>query len=115
VFITPLIRDFWPYAERAQVASMRHPPLDRRILEWKQRLEALNGFRPFAHRGFEIEGELAEHEKALTVPQLIQIRDRYGARYYVVRGTRADLASCPVHVAQGYAIYDIARLARAGG
>ena len=52
VFVTPFLADFWPYAERAQVATIRHAPLDRRLIEWKARLEALNGFRPIAEQGF---------------------------------------------------------------
>lgn len=111
VFITPLIYEFWPYAERAQVASMRQPPLDQSIVEWKERLEALNGFRPFEQRGFEIETELAAHESALTAAQLARIRERYGATHYMVRKQRPDLAAHLLHAEQGYFIYDITRLA----
>jgi hypothetical protein len=110
VFVTPFLPGFWPDAERAQVASMRHPPLDRRIVEWKQRLEALNGFRPYARRGFAIDAELAEHERALSVADLIRIRDRYGATHYLVQGTRDDLAAHRLHAADGWSVYDLAGL-----
>jgi hypothetical protein len=114
VFVTPLIYEFWPYAERAQVASMRQPPLDRAILDWQDRLVALNGGHGYAKRGFEIERELAEHEAALTVPQLVTMRDRYGATHYLVKGDRPDLRAARIHAQQGYSIYDLARLAPAG-
>ena len=112
VFITPLIYEFWPYAERAQVASMRQPPLDHTIIEWQERLEALNGFRPFKERGFEIEAELAAHEGALSVAELVRIRDRYGATHYLLRAERPDLATHILHSDQGYFIYDLSQLPR---
>lgn len=115
VFITPLIHEFWPDAERAQVASMRHPPLDHQIIQWKERLEALNGFQPYVHRGFETEPELAAHERQLTVRDLIRIRDRFGATHYLVKGERADLAAHLLHSDVGYSIYDITRLSPAEG
>ena len=107
VFITPLIHEFWPYAERAQVASMRHPPLDRRIIEWKERLEALNGFRPYERQGFETEAELAAHERNLSIRDLIRIRDQYGATHYLVQGERRDLAAHLVYSQLGYFLYDV--------
>ena len=114
VFITPLIYEFWPYAERAQVASMRQPPLDRAILDWKDRLDALNQHVPYRQRGFEIETELAAHESALSVAELNEMRVRYGATHYLVHGERRDLAGLLVHAQQGYSIYDLARLGPTG-
>jgi hypothetical protein len=115
VFITPLVLEFWPYAERAQVASMRHPPLDRRIIEWKERLEALNGFRPYSRRGLETGAELAVGERALSIQDLIRIRDRYGATHYMVQGERKDLAEHLLHSDNGYSVYDITDLTSRGG
>lgn len=111
VFITPLIPEFWPYAERAQVVSMRHPPLDRRIIEWKERLEAVNGFRPFIKREFDILPELSAHESTLTIPQLIQIRERYGATHYLAPGPmRKDLADHFLYSDGEFSVYDVAGL-----
>lgn len=107
VFITPLIPEFWPYSDRAQVASMRHPPLDKRLLEWKERLEAMNGFRPFVLRGFDVEKEMFVNEAHLTIPQLIRIRDLYGATHYMIQGTRPDLAGHWLHSDVGYSVYDV--------
>jgi hypothetical protein len=110
VFITPFIVDFWPYGERAQVASMRHPPLDRRIIDWKQRLEALNGSQPFRKRGFETAEELEAHEGRLSIPELLQIRERYGATHYLMKGSRPDLAPWLLHSGDGYSVYDVAAM-----
>jgi hypothetical protein len=112
------VRGFWPYAERAQVASMRHPPLDRRIIEWKERLEALNGFRPFEKRGFDTAEELAINEGNLSVRDLIRIRDTYGATHYLILGKREDLAAHLLYTTdfpaafnpRVYSVYDIAAL-----
>ena len=98
------------HAERAQVASMRHPPLDRRIIEWKERLEALNGFQPYRARGFETGKELEAHESRLSIPELIRNRDRYGATHYVTPGVRTDLAEWLLHSDDGYSVYDVTAL-----
>ena len=113
VFITPLIYEFWPYAERAQIASMRQPPLDEGILEWERRLIDLNAGQPYAKRGFETEVELAQHERALSVAELVQLRERYGATHYLVHGARGDLAPHLLHADQGFSIYDVTRLGTA--
>src|SRR5262249_53172061 len=110
VFITPFLPDFWPYAERAQVATMRQPPLDRRILEWKERLGALNGFRPHLNRGFETNDELDASEGRLSIAHLSRIRRAYGATHYLVAGERKDLAGHLLHSAKGYWVYDITGL-----
>ncbi len=115
VFITSFIPDFWAYAERAQVASMRHPPLDRRVLEWRERLEALNGFRPYTQKGIENAKEQAVHESQLSVHDLIRIRKLYGATHYVVEGERKDLSEHLLHSDKGYSVYDITRLTEGNG
>jgi hypothetical protein len=111
VFITPFITEFWPYAQRAQVASMREPPLDRRLIEWRQRLEAMNGFQPFTRRGWDTADELERHERALTIPDLIRIRDRYRATHYMTHGERGDLAAHLIHAESGFCIYELGGLA----
>jgi hypothetical protein len=115
VFITPFMPDFWAYAERAQVASMRHPPLDRRILEWKERLEALNGFQPYTKRGIKNAAEQAVHESQLSIHDIIRIRELYGATHYLVKGERRDLAAHLLHHSgNGYSVYDITGLTPSG-
>jgi hypothetical protein len=110
VFVTPFMRDFWPVGERAQVASMRHPPLDRRILEWKERLEALNGFRPFTKVGFNINDDMSAAESRLTLEQLVRIRDLYGATHYVTATRRDNLARGLLYESREWFVYDLTRL-----
>jgi hypothetical protein len=112
VFITPYLPDFWNNAERAQVASLRHPPLDQRLIEWKRRLEALNGFQPYTQRGRDEMGqELDVHEARLTIRELLRLRALYGATHYMVKGVRADLAAHLLRSEDGYSVYDITGLA----
>jgi hypothetical protein len=110
VFVTPMIDEFWPYARRAQVASMRHMPFDAKLIEWKERLEAINGFQPFENRGWTIRKELAENSGRLTREQLVRIRDLYGATHYMTETERRDLARYRVHSEDGYGVYDIREL-----
>jgi hypothetical protein len=112
VFITPFVPEFWSYAERAQVASIRHPPLDRRIIEWKERLEAINGFRRFKKRGFEIIPEFDAGESLLTVPDLVAIRERYGATHYLSHGERPELAAHRLYSWRRNFVYDLSGLDR---
>lgn len=107
IFITPMVEEFWPYAQRAQVASMRHPPFDRKLIEWKERLEAQNGFKPFTERGWMIADELQANEGGLTVPELQRLHDLYGATHYLTQVERSDLAEHQLFSAEGSFVYDL--------
>jgi len=115
VFITPFVPEFWVVAERAQVASMRHPPLDKRLIEWKDRLQALNGDRPFdltdrERRGYLINKGLGERVPKLDHRQLISLRDRYGATHYITDELRLDLIMHQVFAIESGFIYNLAGL-----
>ena len=110
VFITPYLPEFWIYAEREQVAGFRHPPHDRRLIEWQQRLEALNGFQPFIRRGFNIKKELSDNEGSLTVAQILRIRDRYGATHYLAKQRRPELDAYLLYAIGRYYLYRIVEL-----
>jgi hypothetical protein len=105
-----MIDEFWPYAQRAQVASMRHPPFDERLIEWKERLEAINGFRPYENRGWTIRKELAENLGQLTPGQLVRIREMYGATHYLTDTKRDELSDHLLFEADGYYVYDVTKL-----
>ncbi len=107
IFITPMVEEFWPYAQRAQVASMRHPPFDRKLIEWKERLEAQNGFKPFAERGWLIADELETNEAQLTVPQLRRLHELYGATHYLTLAERSDLAEHRLFSTEDFYVYDL--------
>lgn len=109
LFITPYLWDFWSYAERRQVATFRHPPLDRRLLEWKTRLEAVNGFQPFT-KAWKAEDDLEEAEGRLTIEQLVRIRELYGATHYVTKEWRLDLADWLLYADADHAVYDVTKM-----
>lgn len=108
VFVTPYLPEFWTYAERQQMAGFRHPPHDRRILEWKRRLEELNGSVPFSRRGFGITDELDDHQPRLSIAELRRMRESYGATHYLTRRDRADLAGHLLFSAGRYNLYGMA-------
>ena len=108
VFVTPHLGEFWVLAERAQVASVRHPPIDKAIIEWEQRLIALNRGQPFRNAGFDIEPELNANQGRLSLVELVQMRERYGATHYLTRHHRIDLAPFLLHSADGYGVYGLA-------
>lgn len=110
LFVTPYLSDFWTYAGRDQVAAFRHPPHDGKILEWKERLEAINGFREFDERGFGIRPEITRNEGRLTVAQLVALRDRYGATHYLSPRARPELAGSLLFQNRSYSLYDLAAL-----
>lgn len=110
VFITPYLEAFWTYAEREQVAAFRHPPLDEGLIEWKERLEALNGFKPFKARGYRSMRELDRNQPRLTIEDLIRIRDTYGATHYLTVGNRRDLAKNTLYAGPTYHVYDVESL-----
>lgn len=112
VFITPLLGEFWAYAERAQVVSFSHPPLNHRILEWEERLIALNRSQPFSKRGFRIREAFGENENALDIEQLLQIRERYGATHYMTTQPRQDLDEYVLFQTRQHYIYDVGALQR---
>ncbi|RMG42675.1 MAG: hypothetical protein D6719_05860 [Candidatus Dadabacteria bacterium] len=91
VFITPVMQEFWMYAERAQLAQFRHPPLNYRIIEWKKRLEGINKFKEFDKRGYRIAKGLNWNESRLTESELIRLGKLYGATHYLSRVRRKDL------------------------
>jgi hypothetical protein len=110
VFITPFFRDFWPYAERGQVASMRHPPLDLRLIEWKERLVALNGGQPFQQVGFDINDTMSDRESKLSATQLVDLRVRFGATHYVTARQRPELDAWLLYADDVWYVYDVVGL-----
>ncbi len=114
VFVTPYLSEFWVCAERAQVASLRHPPFDRRLLEWNRRLRALNRDEPFTGQGLEITPDLSANEGRLSAAELTALRDSCGATHYIADTSREDLAELELHAYGGYHVYDLARLGASG-
>lgn len=110
LFVTPYVADFWTYAERPQLASMRHPPHDVGLIEWRRRLGELNRSRPFEERGFEITKELNRNAGRLSARELAGMRDRYGATHYLALAERDDLADHELFAAGRFHVYGLAGL-----
>ncbi len=91
VFITPMRGEFWAYAERAQVAQFHHPPLDERLVTWRERLGALNRGRPFRRYAFSNRRDFNANLNRLSPPELVTIRDRFGATHYLASVERPEL------------------------
>ena len=109
VFVTPFLWDFWSYGERAQVATFRQAPLDRRLLEWEERLEALNHFTAFAELKY-AEDDVEHAEGSLTTDELVRIRELYGATHYVTKEYRLDLADYLLYEDKEHWVYDVTKL-----
>ena len=105
IFITSYLPAFWTYAQRAQLASFRHPPLGSDLIEWHERLEALNGFTAFGERG-SIQ-ELSQRQRRLRIEQLVKIRDLYGATHYLTDFERRDLREHLLSENDEYYVYDL--------
>jgi len=110
VFVSPFVADFWPRAERAQVASVRQPPLDHRLIEWKERLVALNRSEPLETGGYDMIPSLDFAEANLTAQELEALRTRYGATHYLVSTDRPDLDLRPLYYEGGWYVYDLGGL-----
>ena len=108
VLTPPCQGEFWLEAERAQVVSFKRAPHDIRILEWYERMTALNG-GPFLKAGFDACDELMQHYPALDRTRLFSIRDRYGADYYLTTTRREDLAAAPLFESGTYFLYGLRR------
>ncbi len=110
IFITPYVKEFWTYAERAQVAGFRHPPYNRRFLDWYDRLIALNNGREFEETGHQIRTEFEENQGKLSVGELKRMREEYGATHYMTSENRGDLQPHRLYRGAGWYIYDVTRL-----
>jgi hypothetical protein len=114
IFIAPPWEDaFWLEAERAEVVNFKHAPNNDRIQEWYTRLVAVNG-APFRSVGFRALNELRQHYAALDRRQLENIRNAYGADYYLTTSQRPDLSPAPAHCNGAYFLYDLHTAGRDG-
>ena len=112
VFVSPpWMNIFWVDAERAQVGDYKRAPHNYQIIEWKHRLEALNG-GPLTARGIHIMDELKRHYPYLSVQELEKIRDLYGASYYLTTVERPEMSGQLVHGNGEYFLYRLDGLGR---
>jgi len=103
----PCRKTFWVEAERAMVVNFKSTPVNAEILEWYERLIAMNRGLPFEKRGFRACKELARNYKALPPVQLRRLRAEYGADFYLVEGDRPDLAEALLYANEELSLYDL--------
>jgi hypothetical protein len=102
VILPPWMRNGFYVARRPQVASWEAVRLHD-IAEWRRRIEALVGPLPVGEVvGW---GDLKRRYFELTEEAVLDIAQRYGARYFV---SRPDYGLPVVHRAGDYTVYDLA-------
>jgi hypothetical protein len=107
VFIAPPWEGaFWIEAERAEVVNFKRAPHSLAILEWNQRMMALNG-GPFHSIGGRALEELQQHYPQLDADQIEALSKAYGASYFLTTVQRADLAGRLVHQNGSYFLYQL--------
>ncbi len=110
-FVTPHLAEFWTYAERPQVASFRHPPLDKALIEWHERLLRLNGGKPFRRRGFDVRVEIDRGVATLTRDDLRELAEQWGATHYLSDRPPKALEDLRLYWANGWGVYGLEGLA----
>lgn len=95
---SPWLQEFWLAAERPQVLSLKCVPHDDRLLEWKARGE-----------------ELRFWFDTLPRERVLALARKYGARYYVARAGREDLADLEVYADDRYGVYRVPTVSGGSG
>lgn len=95
---------FWMEAERAEVVNYKRAPHSLAILEWHQRMMALNG-GPFHSVSEGMLDELQQHYPELDAAKVEALGVAYGANYFLTTRPRADLAGKLVHENGSYFLY----------
>jgi len=98
---------FWILAERPQVASFKLVPVNHQIKEWYLRLVDLNGGRAFETKGPGAFDELKTNYPRLSAAELLQLREKYKANYYLTVHPREDLPFALVHANRSFYLYDL--------
>jgi hypothetical protein len=97
---------FWMEAERAEVVNYKRAPHTRAIVEWQQRMMALNG-GSFHSVGEGALQELQQNYPELDAARVEELARTYGADYFLTTRPRADLAGKLVHENGSYFVYQL--------
>jgi hypothetical protein len=101
-------------AERAMVVNFKYAPVGYNFAEWYQRLVTLNGGNSLAKRGGTACLEFKKTFSDLSINKLVEIREAYGANYYLTNKNRSDLYKIlMIQVGDSY-LYDIGKMERVG-
>jgi len=108
VFVAPPWEyGFWLLAKRAQVVSYKYIPVNTMNSEWMSRISDLNGGMPFRHRGSRALEDFKENYPNLTKVQLLNMKSKYQARYYLTVRERIDLSFPLIYFNNSYYLYEI--------
>jgi hypothetical protein len=99
---------FWIEAERAELVNYKRAPHSRAILEWQQRMMALNG-GPFHARGDGALEELQRHYPELDAARVEAVGRSYGADYFLAMRRLPELAGGLVYQNGSYFLYQLKR------
>lgn len=111
----PCLFAFWVQARRPVVVSYKAMPHGPRAAQWYERLKAVTGGEPIAGTGFEVCAQLTARHRELDVTQLRSLRQRFSARFYLLRGQRPELAKAEIYRDVRFAVYDIDALTNDDG
>jgi hypothetical protein len=107
VFLAPpWERTFWIEAERAQVVSHKRVPHSAAIVEWYERMTAING-GPFHAQGQAALDELQHNYASLTAARAQQLAARYGAGYFLALRPLDELSGSLVYQNGSYYLYQL--------
>jgi hypothetical protein len=99
---------FWIEAERAGVVNYKRAPHSRAILQWQERMMALNG-GPFHSRGDGALEELQQHYRELDAARVEAVGRSYGADYFLAMRPLPELARSLVYQNGSYFLYQLKR------
>ncbi len=102
--------DFWVRARRPVVVNYKAVPHGPRALQWYERLRAVGGGEEIEATGFAVCKPVDRGAGNLDRAALAALSERYAARWYLVRGSRPDLADLERFRGGRHAVYDIGRL-----
>jgi hypothetical protein len=108
IFIAPpCVFDFWIWSERAEVVCFKSAPHNNRVVEWYERLRDLNGSKEFHSVGFASCKELIKNYRGLKRKQLMDLKEKYDAAFFLVDRQRTDMENIIVYGDGNYYIYNL--------
>jgi hypothetical protein len=97
----------WLYGRRALVASYKSTPSNDGIVDWTQRMQALDGGRPIEPFTRERCEAARRDFSTLTLSQYALLRDRFGATHALLDFPRDDLARIEISRRNGRSIVSL--------
>ena len=105
VLIPPGLTNFYITAERARVVSFKHSPQRAEdILEWFNRMEALNGGRTITQKSYKMAEEVGSNFERLSSEQITQLAKTYNSQY-LLTSANTDYSFPITFKSGGYKVY----------